>query len=72
MPVITDFDKQPEDKDCKLWRYMDFSKFMSLITTSQLYFSRSDKFPDIYEGHLSSKLLLEMFTINNEKIQKHN
>lgn len=71
MPVITDFDKQPEDKDCKLWRYMDFSKFMSLITTSQLYFSRSDKFPDIYEGHLSSKLLLEMFTINNEKNTKN-
>jgi len=33
-----------------LWRYMDFSKYMSLIIDSKLFFSRADCFDDAYEG----------------------
>lgn len=64
MPIITNDNniKQPEDKNCKLWRYMDLAKFMSLITNSQLYFSSSNNFSDIYEGHLSKKLLQDILS----------
>ena len=33
-----------------LWRYMDFSKFVSLISNKALYFSRADLLGDPFEG----------------------
>ncbi|PKO10107.1 MAG: hypothetical protein CVU40_07115 [Chloroflexi bacterium HGW-Chloroflexi-2] len=39
----------PPDK-CKLWRYMDFTKFVSMLSMKGLYFARADCFQDIYEG----------------------
>lgn len=41
---------QSPDNDDILWRYMDFTKFVSLIESGSLYFSRADKFEDRYEG----------------------
>lgn len=46
--------RQPENKSLKLWRYMDFSKFVHLISSSQLYLNRIDKFEDPFEGRYSS------------------
>lgn len=40
---------QPNDGQC-LWRYMDFSKFVDLISNGKLFFSRSDKLGDPFEG----------------------
>lgn len=40
----------PKDKNVKIWRYMDFIKFVALIDSKQLYFCRSDKFEDPFEG----------------------
>ncbi|MEB9411393.1 hypothetical protein P4J00_28325 [Bacillus cereus] len=37
-------------KEQKIWRYMDFTKFMSLLDKKELYFSRADKFSDKFEG----------------------
>lgn len=34
----------------KIVRYLDLVKFLSLIQTNRLYFSRLDKFEDSYEG----------------------
>ena len=42
--------RQPDDENAKVWRYMDLEKFISLIVTNCLYFSRCDKFEDPYEG----------------------
>ena len=42
--------RQPDDENIKVWRYMDFTKFVSLINTQKLYFSRADKFNDPFEG----------------------
>lgn len=42
----------PKDINVKVWRYMDLSKFLSLLETSSLYFTRSDKFIDPYEGSI--------------------
>lgn len=40
---------QPADS-ALIWRYMDFTKFVALLETSSLYFVRSDKFEDPFEG----------------------
>lgn len=36
--------------DAKLWRYMDFTKYVSLLSSRGLYFTRADCFEDIFEG----------------------
>ncbi len=38
------------NQDSQLWRYMDFTKYVSMLSTSSLYFLRADKFTDHYEG----------------------
>ncbi len=40
------------DDSTKIWRYLDFTKFVSLIETSSLFFCRSDKLRDPFEGSL--------------------
>lgn len=47
--------KPPENEEIKVWRYMDFTKFVSLIDTQCLYFARADKFDDPFEGSLPRK-----------------
>lgn len=41
---------QTPDSNTIVWRYLDFTKFIDLITNGQLYFCRSDKFEDPFEG----------------------
>ena len=38
--------------DTVVWRYLDFEKFVDLITSHELFFCRSDKFEDPFEGIL--------------------
>jgi hypothetical protein len=40
----------PEDEEIKIWRYMDFTKLISLLDTRRLFFSRADSFDDPFEG----------------------
>lgn len=42
--------KQPEDDNVRVWRYMDFTKLVSLIESKHLFFTRADKFDDPFEG----------------------
>lgn len=42
--------KPPENPDHSIWRYIDFAKFVDLIITKELYFSRLDLFEDKFEG----------------------
>lgn len=44
---------KPEDLDAKIWRYMDFAKYVSLLEKSALYLSRADLLGDSFEGSLS-------------------
>ena len=39
----------PNDNDF-LWRYLTFPKFVSMLKTQSLFFSRADKFDDPFEG----------------------
>jgi len=50
--------ESPKNKDAKVWRYTDFTKFVSLLEKKSLYFARADKFDDPFEGSYS-KLNLE-------------
>ncbi|HEU5052805.1 MAG TPA: hypothetical protein VFT78_06820 [Hanamia sp.] len=45
--------KPPEDKIQKIWRYMDFTKYVELLNSSTLYFTRADNFEDKFEGSLT-------------------
>lgn len=40
----------PENKNQKIWRYLDFTKLVQLLETESLYFCRADKFEDPFEG----------------------
>lgn len=42
--------KKPNDPNLKVWRYIDFTKYVSLLETSKLYFTRADRFLDPFEG----------------------
>lgn len=41
---------QPENENIRVWRYMDFTKLVSLIDSRRLFFTRADKFDDPFEG----------------------
>jgi hypothetical protein len=41
--------------DVKLWRYMDVTKLLALLTEKCLFFARSDRLSDCWEGALSKK-----------------
>lgn len=42
--------EKPENENVKIWRYMDFTKFLSLLDKQALFFARGDTFLDPYEG----------------------
>lgn len=44
-----------ECEDDKLWRYMDLSKFISLLMSSSLFFASPELFSDKYEGAYGDK-----------------
>lgn len=48
--------QQPNNENIKIWRYMDFTKFMSLLDTKKLFFTRADKFEDPFEGSWPKKI----------------
>ena len=43
----------PPSSDAVLWRYMDFTKFVSLLDKQALFFARADKLGDPFEGSYS-------------------
>src|SRR5918911_241587 len=49
MSPVSNLAKVPENPEVKLWRYMDFAKFVSLLDTQSLFFSRSDLLGDSFE-----------------------
>src|SRR4051794_20018314 len=45
----------PSDLSTPIWRYMGFSKFVSLLDSRKLWFTRADLFDDKFEGTLPLK-----------------
>ena len=44
----------PPTENCAIWRYMDFTKYVSLLETGRLFLPRADGFEDPYEGAWSA------------------
>jgi hypothetical protein len=42
--------RPPENPNAKLWRYMDFAKFVSMLEYQGIFFTRSDCLGDPFEG----------------------
>ncbi|KAF5417648.1 MAG: hypothetical protein C5S38_01290 [Candidatus Methanophagaceae archaeon] len=42
--------EKPSDEDIKIWRYIDFTKFVSLLDKKALFFARADRLSDSFEG----------------------
>ncbi|MDP4145725.1 MAG: hypothetical protein Q8936_14765 [Bacillota bacterium] len=40
----------PSNEEIKVWRYMDFTKFLNILERQSLFFTRSDRFEDKFEG----------------------
>ena len=40
----------PLDHHAKIWRYISISKYLNLLQSKSLYFTRSDRFDDPFEG----------------------
>jgi hypothetical protein len=51
--------KEPINKNVKIWRYLDFTKFISMLDKKTLFFNRSDKFSDRFEGKYTNRQLRE-------------
>lgn len=46
---------KPKKENAIIWRYMDFTKFVSLLDGEALFFSRTDKLGDPFEGSCPRK-----------------
>ena len=55
MPAESDHPvfEAPADPNVKIWRYMDFTKFISIVDSNSLFFSRADMLGDPFEGSMS-------------------
>jgi len=52
--------KLPENLDTSVWRYMDMSKFYSLLKDKAIYLCRADHLQDRFEGTYSRHQILGM------------
>ena len=59
-------DLSPKDLERVVWRYMPFTKFVSLLTYRALWFSKLNILQDQYEGRIPLRVLPEMGQ-SNEK-----
>jgi hypothetical protein len=55
MPTQDPFDfRIAPTNNAALWRYMDLSKFVSLLQTQEIYFARADTLGDPFEGSVGT------------------
>lgn len=52
--------KLPENKQARVWRYMDFWKFESLLKRKALYLCRGDNLQDRFEGTYSRQQIIHI------------
>jgi len=64
----------PKNENAAIWRYMDFTKFVSLLDRQQLFFSRTDKLGDPFEGSCPKRNLeprAELMGDTSERISEY-
>lgn len=64
--------KQPIDQQMRLWRYMDFTKFVSMLSSRSLYFGKSNCFEDKFEGSYPAYNAIKNFNHAKDAIQQQN
>lgn len=57
----------PPNKEIKIWKYLNFAKFVDLLMNETLHFSRCDNFEDNFEGAISKQATIE----RNDQINKY-
>jgi hypothetical protein len=48
MHIVDERLRPPKDRNATIWRFLDFPKFVSLLTYPYLHFSRCDTFDDAF------------------------
>jgi len=61
---------QPENEDIRVWRYMSFTKLVSLLESRCLFFSRADKLGDPFEGSWPKINVVARFEIPDDIPEK--
>lgn len=59
--------EKPKNENAKIWRYVDFTKFVSLLDKSALFFTRADTLGDPFEGSYSRANIERRPVIYGEK-----
>ena len=62
---------KPPPGDAVLWRYMDFTKFVSLLEKQALFFARTDKLDDPFEGYWPNRNRLAARRSRDESSDPH-
>lgn len=57
----------PEMGDCVIWRYMDFTKFISILDKSALFFCRADLLGDPFEGSIHPYAMVKAAASENPR-----
>ncbi len=52
-PYKNKFIEKPKNENSKIWRYLDFAKFISILDRKALFFVRADRLSDKFEGSYS-------------------
>lgn len=60
----------PQDINVIIWRYMDFTKLIWLLENKALFFPRSDKLGDPFEGSITQKNIEFNPTSSEEQLQQ--
>lgn len=58
--------KTPKDKNNKVWRYLDFTKFISLLEERALFFSALSQFTDPMEGFLTNPTVQKLRSVDDK------
>ena len=58
----------PPPADAILWRYMDFTKFVSLLEKRALFFARADQLGDPFEGAIPINNIKSRYTSLKPKL----
>jgi hypothetical protein len=58
--------KPPSNWDSGIWRYISTSQFLSILENGELHFTRTDKFPDPFEGTLPEEVLEKFDRVSQE------
>ncbi len=61
----------PSNLDAYIWRYMDFTKFVAILESRRLHFTRTDSFQDKFEGSLTRPDVEELNATFEKAKAKH-